>query len=129
MLDLPSDELALLLRVLPTLLQRRDLGCFRAGGVADLLRDRGHLLGALAEDVTLELFQRALHGRHALGHRGDRRGGLVQLDGGSRELYFGLTELRLQGLGPVTPLATVIAITHPQRKDHAGAGLSMGRGG
>jgi hypothetical protein len=111
-LDLPGDELALLLGVLPSLLERGDPGGLGLGGVAELLRHRRHLLGARAEDVPLELLQRALHGHDLLAQRGDRCGGLGQLGGRAGELFLGLPELRLQGFGPVAPLATVIVTAH-----------------
>lgn len=94
-LDPPSEELALLLGVLPALLERGDASGLGLGRVADGLGHRRHLLGALPEDVALQLLDGALDRGELLGLRcdGRQRGG----------------ELRLQALGLVAPLAAMLA--------------------
>jgi len=97
-LDLAGDELALLLGVFSPRLQGGQPLNLGAGRVADGLGHRRHLLRPLAEDMTLELLQRALH-------RGER------LLGGAQ---FGvrLGELGRQALDLVPPLAVMLAATH-----------------
>jgi hypothetical protein len=89
----------------PALLQRR-LAVRRSGaGVADLVRDPRHLLGALAEDVPLELLDGALERGDALAQRGDRLGGFTEPGGGSGEQ-------RLEALGLLPPLAPMVVTAH-----------------
>jgi hypothetical protein len=73
-LDPTGGELALLRRVLTSLLQRRFAIRLRRAGVADLVRDARHLLGALSVDVALELLDGTLERGDALAERGDRVG-------------------------------------------------------
>jgi hypothetical protein len=87
-LHLAGDELALLLGVLAARPQRGDPVGLGASGVADLLRDRRHLLGPRAEDVALQLLERALH---------------------RRELTANVAQLGLEFLGLVAPLAAMLA--------------------
>jgi hypothetical protein len=87
MLDPAGNEPALLLSVLSTLLQRGDPCCLRPSRVADLLRHRRHLLGALAELVPLQLLERRLD----------------------------LRESGFERLRPVPPLAAMIVAAHWRR--------------
>jgi len=105
-LDLAGDELPLLLCVFPPLLERRDPLGLGAGRVADFLGHRRHLLGALAEDVALQLVDGGLLRDDALVQRRHRGDGLAQPSAG-------LGEFPLQSLRPLPPLAPVFAATHP----------------
>lgn len=95
--DLPGDELPLLLGVLSPLLEG-------SGGVgldaclAERLADRRHLLGSLPEDVALKLLESGPHRGHLLAHR--------------RDLGVRLSELGRQPLGPFAPLAAMFAAPH-----------------
>jgi hypothetical protein len=100
-LDRPGGELATLLDVLPACPQRSDARRLCLGWVANGLRHRRHLLGALAEDVALQLLERALDGGELLGQR--RNGGT------------GLVELGLEAFSPLSPLAAMIASAHWRR--------------
>src|SRR6266511_829882 len=93
-LDASRDELALLLCVLTSLLERGDPRRLGASRVADRLGHGRHLLGALTEDVTLQLLESALDRSELLARRGD---------GGVR-----LVELDLEVLRPIPPLAAMI---------------------
>ena len=112
-LDLAGDELALLLGVLSPGLQGGEPLGLGAGRVADGLGHRRHLLRPLAEDMTLELLQRALH-------RGERLLGGAQLSCSS-----GRAGPSGSRPGPATRSD---ARRHPLTNvDHGERGLSMGR--
>jgi hypothetical protein len=117
--DLAGDDLTLLLGVLASLLQRGDAGRLGAGGIADLLRDRRHLLGALAEDMALELLDGGLHGGELLAQLrqrfvlGSDRLRLHRDDLLRRvERAGGIGEIRLEALDLVAPPAAMILTAH-----------------
>jgi hypothetical protein len=91
-LDLPRDELALLLGVLAPRLEGREPVGLGARGIADRLRDRRHLLGPLPEDVALQLLERPLHRRELLAH---------------------LAELAFERLRSFSPFAATIVSARP----------------
>jgi len=118
-LDLSGDEAALLLGVLPSLLERGDPRRFRPDRVADRLGYRRHLLRALAEDVALELLDGSLNLGELLSLL--REGVILELDRlslGGDDLLRGVdglscvAELLPQVLDLIAPLAAVIVAAH-----------------
>jgi hypothetical protein len=105
-----------------------------ASGIADRLREGRHLLGPLAEDVSLELLDGRLHRGELLGQLREQLtlllDGLGLLGDGflrSSERSGRGVELRREALGLVAPFAAVIAAPHQRVSDHVEGALSMGR--